>query len=166
MPSVHDRQSLPTSRRPSEISELSLSPFNSKQSLQSHNRKDDPLGLTVLHTPEPEDRTVDILFIHGLGGTSRHTWCKNRDLGLFWPQNWLPDEPDLSTARILTFGYHANFSAKKQQALLTIGDFANDLLFRMKYGEEGSERMGQVPIIIVAHSMGGLVFKKACMTLF
>jgi hypothetical protein len=31
----------------------------------------------------------------------------------------------------------------------------------MKYGENGAERLGQVPIIVIAHSMGGLVFKKA-----
>lgn len=31
----------------------------------------------------------------------------------------------------------------------------------MRYGESTPERLGQVPIIVVAHSMGGLVFKKA-----
>lgn len=45
---------------------------------------------------------------------------------------------------------------------MTINDFATDLLFRMKYDEESEERLGQVPIVFVAHSMGGLVFKKAC----
>ncbi|KAI1777247.1 hypothetical protein F4818DRAFT_457157 [Hypoxylon cercidicola] len=126
---------------------------------RSQGRRDDPLGLLVLHTPVK--RSVDILFIHGLGGTSLRTWCHNRELENLWPQLWLPKEPDLSTARILTFGYNAHFSSKKEQASLTIGDFANDLLFRMKYGERGPERLGQVPLIVVAHSMGGLVFKKA-----
>jgi WD40 repeat protein len=111
----------------------------------------------VLHTP-PE-RTIDILFIHGLGGTSLRTWCRDRDLDNLWPKLWLPDE--LPTARILTFGYNANFSSRKEQTSCTIGDFATDLLFRMKYGENTPERLGQVPIVIVAHSMGGLVFKKA-----
>lgn len=32
----------------------------------------------------------------------------------------------------------------------------------MKYGEDTNERLGQVPIVIVAHSLGGLVFKRAC----
>ncbi|OQE46165.1 hypothetical protein PENCOP_c001G08664 [Penicillium coprophilum] len=68
---------------------------------------------------------------------------------------WLPEEPDLSTARILTFGYNANFAAKKEQVSLSIGDFANDLLFHMKYDNDGDDKMGEVPIIIVAHSMGG-----------
>ncbi|OIW31154.1 hypothetical protein CONLIGDRAFT_653742 [Coniochaeta ligniaria NRRL 30616] len=128
---------------------------------RSQDRRDDPLGLTVLHAPDPEHRSVDIVFLHGLGGTSLRTWCKNRDLDLLWPGNWLPEDTDLSTARILTFGYNAHFSSKKQQASLTIGDFANDLLFSMKYGGDGDVNMGEVPIIIVAHSLGGLVFKKA-----
>ncbi|KUI70190.1 Vegetative incompatibility protein HET-E-1 [Cytospora mali] len=67
----------------------------------------------------------------------------------------------MSTARILTYGYHAHFSSKKEQTSLTINDFANDLLFRLKYDEDTEERVGQVPIIFVAHSMGGLVFKRA-----
>ncbi|KAI2463874.1 hypothetical protein F4781DRAFT_98384 [Annulohypoxylon bovei var. microspora] len=125
----------------------------------SQDRKNDPLGLLVLHAPV--QRSVDILFIHGLGGASLRTWCNNRDLEYLWPQLWLPGEPDLSAARILTFGYNARFSSTKEKVSLTIGDFANDLLFRMKYGEKGPERLGQVPIIVVAHSMGGLVFKKA-----
>jgi pimeloyl-ACP methyl ester carboxylesterase len=106
---------------------------------------------------------ADILFIHGLGGTSLRSWCRNRELEFLWPKTWLPKETDLAAARILTFGYNAHFSATKQQAALTINDFATDLLYSMKYSlEEGGEKMGQVPIIIVAHSMGGLVFKKAC----
>jgi hypothetical protein len=80
-----------------------------------------------------------------------------------WPKRWLPEEADLSTTRILTFGYNAHFSARRQHAALTINDFAADLLYSMKYSSvERDQKMGQVPIIVVAHSMGGLVFKKAC----
>ncbi|KAK0716184.1 hypothetical protein B0H67DRAFT_666819 [Lasiosphaeris hirsuta] len=126
-------------------------------SREGQDRRDDPLGLLVLHAP-PE-RTIDILFIHGLGGTSLRSWCYERHLDNLWPKLWLPN--DLPTARILTFGYNAHFSSRKAQASYTIGDFASDLLFRMRYGEKTPERLGQVPIVIVAHSMGGLVFKKA-----
>lgn len=133
------------------------------QRKRSEDRRSDPLGLTVLYAPEADQRVVDILFIHGLGGTSLRTWCKNKDLSFLWPQAWLPEEADLATARILTFGYNAHFSAKKQQAALTINDFATDLLYNMKYSSDiTGDKMGDVPIVIVAHSMGGLVFKKAC----
>lgn len=104
---------------------------------------------------------MDIIFIHGLGGTSLRTWCFRRDVDYLWPQLWLPEEEGLSTARILTYGYDAHFSSKKERASLAIGDFANDLLFRMRYSENGPYHLGQVPIVVVAHSMGGLVFKKA-----
>ncbi|KAI0547520.1 hypothetical protein F4679DRAFT_574719 [Xylaria curta] len=130
------------------------------QRRHSQDRREDPLGLHVLHSPGAEKRTVDILLIHGLGGTSLRTWCHGRDLDNLWPQLWLPLEEGFSTARNLTYGYNSHFS-KKDQASLAIGDFSNDLLFRMKYSETGSERLGQVPIVILAHSMGGLVFKKA-----
>ncbi|TGJ81284.1 hypothetical protein E0Z10_g7485 [Xylaria hypoxylon] len=159
----------PTGRRQSTRSAISdihgqLLPSLSigRERSRSRDRRDDPLGLTVLYTPEKDQRMVDIVFIHGLGGTSLQTWCKNRELELLWPKLWLPKEGDLSVARILTFGYNANFSSKKQQTASTINDFATDLLYSMKYGlDEGGEKIGQVPIIIVAHSMGGLVFKKA-----
>lgn len=133
-----------------------------RQSRRSQDRKDDPLGLTVLHEPEASlQRSVDIIFIHGLGGTSLRTWCFRRDVDYLWPQLWLPKEEGLSSARVLTYGYNAHFFSRKEQASLAIADFANDLLFRMKYGENGPHRLGQAPIVVVAHSMGGLVFKKA-----
>lgn len=132
------------------------------QRQRSQDRRDDPLGLIVLYEPAPpSERVVDILFIHELGGTSLRTWCLNRDIANLWPQLWLPNEDGFQSARILTYGYNAHFSNKKETSSLAIGDFANDLLFRMKYGESGEHRLGQVPIIIVAHSMGGLLFKKA-----
>lgn len=135
----------------------------SPQRQGSQDRRDDPLGLTVLHEPDPRHRTVDILFIHGLGGSSLRTWCNKRDLDFLWPKKWLPEDVDLATARILTFGYNAHFSTRGEHTSLSIGDFANDLLFSMKYGGDGVVKMGQVPIIVVAHSMGGLVLKKAGM---
>ena len=144
-------------RRGSALSDIHAQLYSPHRRQRSQDRREDPFGLVVLHAP-PE-RTIDVIFIHGLGGTSLRTWCRDRDLDNLWPKLWLPDE--LPTARILTFGYNTHFSSKKEQASYTIGDFANDLLFRMKYGESTAERLGQVPIVIVAHSMGGLVFKKA-----
>lgn len=131
----------------------------------SRERRDDPLGLTILHEPESSP-SADIVFVHGLGGTSRHTWSRNRDLQLFWPLEWLPYEPELATARIMTFGYNSHFSSvsQKQENILNISDFAKDLLFSMKFATRKGERrldIGSAPIIFVAHSMGGLIVKKA-----
>ncbi len=136
-----------------------------KRKERSRDRRADPLGLTILHEPESSP-SANIVFIHGLGGTSRHTWSRNRDLHLFWPLEWLPYEPELSFARIMTFGYNSHFSSlsHRKENILNISDFAKDLLFSMKFATgEGERRLdiGSAPIIFVAHSMGGLIVKKA-----
>jgi hypothetical protein len=71
--------------------------------------------------------------VHGLGGTSRKTWSYNRDLKYFWPKEWLPIEPGLEHARILSFGYNANFMSTAPANFLNITDFGKDLLLQMKF---------------------------------
>lgn len=93
----------------------------------------DPLGLNVLYNPERE-RQLDIVFVHGLGGTSRLSWCKNKDLELFWPLTFLPLEPDICHARILTFGYNATILRANKNSS-SILDFAKALLFDLKYAK-------------------------------
>ena len=92
----------------------------------------DELGLHVVYQPS-SPASLDIIFVHGLGGASHKTWSKNRDPDLFWPQQWLPLEPDICSARILTFGYNAMFRSGGPQNM-NIADFAKDLLFGMKFG--------------------------------
>lgn len=96
----------------------------------------------MLYTPEGTP-TVDIIFVHGLGGTSRQTWSYNRDAELFWPKLWLPKERDICTARVLTFGYNAHFLSTGPNSISGISDFAKSLLFDMKFGkDDGSEDLG------------------------
>ncbi|KAK2798728.1 hypothetical protein FQN50_008766 [Emmonsiellopsis sp. PD_5] len=131
---------------------------------RSIDRRKDPLGLSVLYSPDSGEPTADIIFVHGLGGTSRMTWAYNRDEDLFWPEVWLPTEPDICTARILSYGYNAYFASQGPNSIAGISDFAKQLLFDMKFGKDDSSEdlgVGQRPIIFVVHSMGGLVFKKA-----
>ncbi|KAM0816606.1 putative NACHT and WD domain protein [Seiridium cardinale] len=133
-------------------------------SLANGDTEPGPVGLHVVYSPE-KHRTADIVFVHGLGGTSRWTWSKNKDPGLFWPLTFLPLEPDLCLARILTFGYNANFR-KSGSVGTSVLDFAKDLLFDLKYAkDEHTEdlNMGHVPLIFVVHSMGGLIVKEAYM---
>ncbi|KAI1391444.1 uncharacterized protein F4822DRAFT_427295 [Hypoxylon trugodes] len=121
-----------------------------------------PLGLTVVYTPKDVPK-ADIIFVHGLGGTSRWTWSKNKDPDLFWPLKFLPLEADICQARILTFGYNAEFRMKGSVST-SILDFAKDLLYDMKYARDYQNEglnIGDVPLIFVVHSMGGLVVKEA-----
>ena len=107
--------------------------------ISDHSRRNsetDPgqLGLNIVYTPG-NGHKVDIIFIHGLGGASRRTWSKNEDPELFWPLKFLPLEPEICLARVLTFGYNANIRAAGNVST-TVLDFAKDLLFDLKYAKD------------------------------
>lgn len=120
----------------------------------------DPLGLNIVCNPP--DAVADVILVHGLGGSSRRTWSWQRKTDFFWPA-WLQDDKTLAPLRVFTFGYNA--SPFGQDAFVNILDFSKDLLNRMKGfcdpNIDAQNAIGQKPIIFVAHSMGGLVVKKA-----
>lgn len=93
-----------------------------------------PLGLNVVYTPK-NGHKADIVFVHGLGGTSRWTWSKHKSPDLFWPLTFLPLEPDLCLARIMSFGYNATIR-KSTNASTAVLDFAKELLFDLKYATD------------------------------
>ena len=118
------------------------------------------MGLHLVHdVPDPHG---DIILVHGLGGNAYKTWCWNRDEENFWPA-WLHQEEGLESYRVFTFGYNSNF--KGAATNLNVIDFAKSLLTQMLIsdGNLGGEStsIGNQPIIFIAHSMGGLVAKKA-----
>ncbi|KAH8910523.1 WD40 repeat-like protein, partial [Coniochaeta sp. PMI_546] len=117
----------------------------------------DPLGLQIAY--EPQSPRGDIVFVHGLGGSAWRTWCWDRELQNFWPQ-WLIEDDPFSAYRISTFGYNARF--KGAATNLDIIDFAKDLLLQL-YTTLCRNGTPYGPIIFIAHSMGGLVVKKAYM---
>ncbi|KAK5628877.1 hypothetical protein RRF57_004592 [Xylaria bambusicola] len=74
-----------------------------------------------------------IVFVHGLGGDRTETWTwKNQYRTQFWPQTLLPK--DCPTARIMSFGYNADFahfypqSPKTVAPELTIDNYSTSLL--------------------------------------
>ena len=84
-----------------------------------------PLGLRPLHlSAEP---LVDLVFVHGLRGGSIKTWRKGDDPRLYWPQNWLPLDPEFHHANTHSFGYNADFSDTKD-SILNVHDFGRALL--------------------------------------
>jgi hypothetical protein len=100
----------------------------------------DPLGLTLVYSlPNP---LFDLIFVHGLGGSSKRTWSWERDTQNFWPP-WLAQDEGLSRARIFTFGYNSGFSG--QYTNLNMLDFAKDLLIRMKTFSGGLQFSGDRP---------------------
>ncbi|KAB5572683.1 NACHT and WD domain protein [Coniochaeta sp. 2T2.1] len=106
-----------------------------------------PLGLRLLHaSPEP---LIDLIFVHGLRGGSVKTWRKGNDPALFWPREWLPLEPEFYNVNVHSFGYESDWGSSKP-SILNVHDFGRALHEEIRS-----------PLVLVAHSMGGLVIKKA-----
>lgn len=99
------------------------------------------------------------MFVHGLGGGSRSTWCEDRNPSTLWPKEWLPRDPDFEGVRVFSFGYNADW-AKWAKSPLDVHDFGRSLLEEL----QGNPKVKgcDTPIVLVGHSMGGLVIKKMC----
>ncbi|KAK4098485.1 hypothetical protein N658DRAFT_431842, partial [Parathielavia hyrcaniae] len=124
-----------------------------------HDDDKGPLGLTTLYEPEPPTESlVDIVFIHGLGGGSRKTWSYSSRPHHYWPRSWLPADNDFLDVRIHTFGYKADWG-ERRDSILDIHDFAQSLLGALR--NHPRIRRSSTRIILVGHSMGGCVAKKA-----
>ncbi|TQV98530.1 NACHT and WD domain-containing protein [Cordyceps javanica] len=113
-----------------------------------------PKGLSLLHRP-PEP-LIDIIFVHGLRGGSVKTWQKGGDPQRFWPQLWLSVEPGFEHASIHSFGYDADI---KTGSAFNLHDFGRELLEEMRISPHLTDNEER-PIIMLGHSMGGLVIKK------
>ncbi|KAL8940002.1 MAG: hypothetical protein Q9211_002481 [Gyalolechia sp. 1 TL-2023] len=115
-----------------------------------------PWGLNTLYVPE--DVTVaDLIFVHGLGGGSRSTWTKHGEPSLYWPEKWLPNDIGFRDVRIHSFGYNSNW---EKESSLNIHDFSKSLLGSIQDCPT-IPRASQTPLVLVGHSMGGLVIKRA-----
>lgn len=115
-----------------------------------------PLGLTVLH--EPPEARLDLIFVHGLGGGSRKTWCKSASLNQFWPQEWLPKDSVFKTVRIYSCGYDSDYLKGKEDCM-NIHHLGKSLLGEMSTSPNLTSTKS--PIVALGHNMGGLVIKKA-----
>ncbi|TVY34388.1 Protein SERAC1, partial [Lachnellula subtilissima] len=119
-------------------------------------RQPNKSGLFPLYPPLLEGNCpVDIIALHGINGDAYSTFTAPSSENL-WLRDFLPRS--FPGARIYTFGYDARvfFSL----ATGDISTFANSLLedvWGVRIGRCEKRR----PIIWIAHSMGGLVVKKA-----
>lgn len=137
--------------RSSDVSELA-----SLSSVQTAQDAHFPSGIKVFY--EPKDPDVDIVFIHGLTGDRERTWTHPTN-GICWPRDILPQS--LPGARILTFGYDAYVvRARDHVASIDIAHHANDFLNCLA-NERMDSKSAKRPLIIVAHSLGGLLCKDA-----
>ncbi|GKZ73223.1 hypothetical protein AnigIFM50267_009900 [Aspergillus niger] len=141
---VHESNFPETSSTPAHRTSLKVFP------------KNQIYGIRPLYSPK--DISVDIVFVHGLTGNSYSTWL-DPDTEVYWPVHLL--SKDFPHARILAFGYDADVtkfigpvgqSNLREHASALIADLAN-----LRTKDNSADRK----IIVVAHSLGGLVIKKA-----
>lgn len=116
-----------------------------------------PLGLSLLY--DPSEPLIDFIFVHGLRGGSRKTWSKTADLEQFWPKKWLPTEPRFKNVCIFSYGYNSDWGERKGSTA-TIHDFGQALLGEMQNTLCSSQKEPKTPLVLVGHSMGGVIIKK------
>ncbi|CAH0052436.1 unnamed protein product, partial [Clonostachys solani] len=114
-------------------------------------------GLRLLHTSN--DPLLDLILVHSVREHSIKTWHKSGDTQTFWPQCWLPSEPGFHHVNIHTFSYEADVADAKLANMLTVHDIGRSLFEQMRNCPDlrNNERG---PIIMLGHSLGGLVIKK------
>ncbi|KAI9743261.1 MAG: hypothetical protein M1818_003107 [Claussenomyces sp. TS43310] len=104
---------------------------------------------------------VDIVLVHGLNGHPRMTWTAKN--GVFWPTDLLPLTLKKAKARVLVYGYNADvyaFGSDKGASSDMIHQHAQTLVNSLAL-ERKSEEMDENAIIWVAHSLGGILVKRA-----
>ena len=105
-------------------------------------------------TGNDENKTVDVVAIHGLFGDPLETW--QADNGNFWLQSLLPN--DLPSARIMAYGWTSNLTARN--ARTDLDTVALGLLHELS-AKRLLDRHSSRPIVFICHDLGGTIFEKA-----
>lgn len=103
-----------------------------------------------------------IIAVHGLGGHWDLTWT-HVETKKNWLRDFLPEQLRESgfRPRILSYGYDAKTAFST--SIESISTVAEDLLDRLKLARPGEINEFR-PILLIAHSLGGLIVKKAMNT--
>ncbi|KAH8679043.1 hypothetical protein BGZ60DRAFT_513281 [Tricladium varicosporioides] len=111
----------------------------------------DFFGLTPLTAPEEAE--LDIIAVTGLAGHAFGSW-KARGSPDMWLRDFLPNE--IPNVRILTYGYDTKLPGSQSTA--SIVELSRKFLESVKtIRKQKADR----PIILIGHSLGGLVIKEA-----
>ncbi|CAD6441286.1 cb3ba11b-506d-45aa-9e63-7c7903804476 [Sclerotinia trifoliorum] len=113
-----------------------------------------PDPIKILHNPA--NATVDIIAVHGLGSSVETTWT-HKGTKKLWLRDFL--HLDFPTARIMTYRHNSKWMGGATAKDLT--GYGKQFLSAVQDSREGSEDR---PIIIIAHSFGGLLIEQALVT--
>ena len=108
--------------------------------------------MKFLRPDTSRNATVQIIFVHGLGGSRRGTWKHPLSIKHpltrkvpIWPE-WLQDEEGFEKVRIGLFGYNSNINIVRQKNQLGIPDFAIQLLKALEQ-DMAISRLGSKKVI-------------------
>ncbi|PVF92961.1 hypothetical protein CPB86DRAFT_144260, partial [Serendipita vermifera] len=121
-------------------------------SRQTSDSKRNELGFKELSPGQ--DSVVDIVAIHGLDGHREASWTAEN--GTMWLKDLLP--LDIPNARILTYGYDSNTHSFTHMSTQSIFHHAEALVADLTQARSANPER---PIIFLAHSLGGIILKKA-----
>ncbi|KAI1448634.1 hypothetical protein F5Y02DRAFT_374104 [Annulohypoxylon stygium] len=113
-------------------------------------------GLFCLHNPDG-DFYADIVAVHGLSGDWEETWTwTDGTTKKLWLRDFLPLQFPGLPVRVWSFGYDASIFGK---AVINIENVAAFLVSNLDGQRQGTH--STKPIIFIAHSLGGIIVKKA-----
>ena len=116
-------------------------------------------GLTQIYSPIGGGK-VDVVFVHGLNGDPAKSWTAEHSK-VFWPGQLLPPILEEERARILVYGYDADVVSFTDGASRDhIHNHAEHLIAELAANRR-IRKATERPIVFVAHSLGGLVVKRA-----
>ncbi|KAI4111453.1 MAG: hypothetical protein LQ339_000652 [Xanthoria mediterranea] len=117
-------------------------------------------GLTEVYSPTPTKPEVDVVFVHGLNGDPHNTWT-SENTKIFWPAQILPPILEEEKARVLVYGYDADVTSFTDGVSTDkIHNHAEHLVAELSANRRIRKALER-PIIWIAHSLGGLVVKRA-----
>jgi tetratricopeptide (TPR) repeat protein len=114
----------------------------------------DSEGFHGIANTSDSNREADVVFVHGLGGTSHSTWRHGTDGSaghFFWPASLAEDLPRCG---VWTVGYPAGLTAFGKPGMI-IEKRAGNLAQKL-----ANAGLGSLPLVFIAHSLGGLVLKS------
>jgi len=123
--------------------------------MRSHQMTPDTEGLHPIANTDRTDRVADIVFVHGLAGSSHATWrhgAEGRADHFFWPAELGGELPQCG---VWSLGYEAGIIPWFGADGLPIEDRAVNLAHKLT-----TRGIGDRPLIFITHSMGGLMVKE------
>ncbi|KAK3313598.1 hypothetical protein B0H66DRAFT_357041 [Apodospora peruviana] len=110
----------------------------------------------VYHGEGSASETVDFVAVHGLNGHREKTWTTKS--GVNWLRDLLP--VDFPNSRILSYGYNSRTHGSDQLIENSLYEHAISFLTEL-CNYRRNTKTERRPIILLAHSLGGIVVKAA-----